>query len=323
MLMLWRRRLLPETEDPSVLWLRPASGFGDHLMLSAVIEGIKAERPELRFRLAVNHPELFAGNPHVEETLRLRLVRRRCPTRLGRYQYLVHRSPEERHLQTQGHLIDDLYRAIGVSLRRRPRDPRIYLTDRELNFRARVLERLPRPIVAVVTHGKARVNLPNKIYPPDQWAELAARLAREYPTVLQLGSREDGPGLSGCHDWRDLGLRRTASVLRRCDLLVCHVGGIMHLARAVGAPTVALYGAAEHPNISGYVENRNLYTPIECGPCWSRDPCSHWSCMRHLTPERVMDEIHVALERGRRGQLAGDGLHIIDGARILEAPTPA
>jgi ADP-heptose:LPS heptosyltransferase len=58
---------------------------------------------------------------------------------------------------------------------------------------------------------------------------------------------------------------------------------------------VILYGAAEHPALSGYPWNRNLYTPIECGPCWMTEPCPHHSCMRRLTPALVLDEVRAVL----------------------------
>jgi heptosyltransferase-2 len=101
--------------------------------------------------------------------------------------------------------------------------------------------------------------------------------------------------MPGALEFRDIGYRKTAGVLRHCDLLVTHVGGIMHLAAALRVPAVVLYGAAEHPAISGYPWNRNVYIPIECGPCWMRDPCSHLSCMRRLTPEMAMAEVRTAV----------------------------
>jgi ADP-heptose:LPS heptosyltransferase len=266
-------------------------------MLSAVIEGLKAARPELRIFLTAPHPEIFLHNPHVEEALLANRLRKRDPDLFNRYLHVRARQPEERYLQVSGHLIDDLYQRVGIPLARRPHQPRIYLTDRELAYRERQLERLPRPRVAIVPHGKGSVRLPNKIYPADQWEVLAGMLVREAGSVLHLGTRKDGPLVPGARDYRDIGYRHTAAVLRRCDLLVTHVGGIMHLGAAVRTPAVVLYGAAEHPAISGYPWNRNLYVPIECGPCWMEEPCSHHSCMRQLTPERVMTEVKAALAR--------------------------
>jgi ADP-heptose:LPS heptosyltransferase len=264
-------------------------------MLSAVIEGIKAERPELRLRVAASHTELFLHNPHVEETLYEGRLKKRDPQLLERYTRTYFRPPQERYLQVSGHLIDDMYARAGVELRERPRQPRIYLTEAELSFRARQIEALPRPRIAIVPFGKSSVRLPNKIYPADQWSELTRLLGTLEGTLLHLGTKKEGPLAPNAVDLRDIGYRNMAGVLKRCDLLITHVSGIMHLAAAVRTPAVVLYGAAEHPAISGYPWNRNLYTPIDCGPCWLEESCSHHSCMRSLTPEVVLGEVRQAL----------------------------
>jgi ADP-heptose:LPS heptosyltransferase len=288
----WQR---PAPDAPNVLRLRPPNGFGDHLMLSAVIEGLKAERPELRIRVAACHPEIFAHNPHVEELLYEGRMKKWRPADLERFERIHFRSPEERYLQISGHLIDDMYQKVGIPLQQRPRQPRIYLTPREERYQAAELDALPRPRIAVVPFGKSTVRLPNKIYPADQWRELTRLLRGLGGSLLHLGSCQEGDLAEGARDFRDIGYRHTAAVLRKSDLLVTHVSGIMHLAAAVRTPAVVLYGAAEHPAISGYPWNRNLYVPIDCGPCWMETPCSHHSCMRQLTPERALAEIEAAL----------------------------
>jgi ADP-heptose:LPS heptosyltransferase len=284
-----------DDDDPRVLRLRPDWGFGDHLMLSAIIEGIAAERPDLRIAVAADRPEIFARNPHVAVLHAVRTLRRRDPVELARYREVTRRPPEARRFQTSGHLLDDMYASIGVALRERPHQPRLYLGWLERHFRARTLRALPRPRIAISAHGVPDVKLPNKIYPPDRWPALATALASLGGSVLQLGSRSEGPLLPHALDWRDLGYRRTAAVLARCDVLVTHVGGLMHLGAAMGVPAVVLYGAAEHPAVSGYPWNRNLYTPIVCGPCWLTTPCGHHSCMRRLAVDVVLAEVRAAL----------------------------
>ena len=57
------------------------------------------------------------------------------------------------------------------------------------------------------------------------------------------------------HHWQGQGLtlcgeltpRQTAGVLRRCDLLVCHDSGPMHLAATQGTRCVALFGNLNKP----------------------------------------------------------------------------
>ncbi|MCC2672624.1 MAG: hypothetical protein K0Q72_5096, partial [Armatimonadetes bacterium] len=230
--MIWPWKA-PLPDAPDVLRLRPPNGFGDHLMLSAVIEGLKAERPELRIRIAANHPELFDHNPRVEEALYEGRLKKRDPARLERYLKVTFRPPQERYLQVTGHLIDDMYRRVGIELKEHPRQPRIYLTERELGFRAPQVERLARPRIAIVPFGKSSVRLPNKIYPADQWTALTRELGKIGGSLVHLGTREEGPLAEGAVDFRDVGYRNMASVLRRCDVVVTHVSGIMHLAAAV------------------------------------------------------------------------------------------
>jgi ADP-heptose:LPS heptosyltransferase len=289
----WRPRARPTHH--AVLRLRPSSGFGDHLMLSAVLEGIRAERPEISVHVAAIHPEIFWHNPHVESVVLLNHLARQGRERLEEYLHVHPRPPEERHAPGVAHLIDDMYRCVGIAVAGRPHQPRIYLTARERRFRRGILEGLARPRIAIVPHGNRRALLPNKLYPAAQWEAVAHRLGDLGGALVQLGTADDGPLLPGAVDMMDIGFRRTAAVLERCDLLVTPVGGIMHLAAAVGTPAVVLYGAAEHPEVSGYPQNRNLYVPIECGPCWMRTPCSHHSCMKRLEPEIVVEEVRAAL----------------------------
>ena len=66
-------------------------------------------------------------------------------------------------------------------------------------------------------------------------------------------------------------------------------GFLMHLARAVNCRSVILYGGRLKPSQIGYVANKNLYSPVECAPCWLRNPCDHnRKCMDMITVEQVL-----------------------------------
>src|SRR5439155_1574269 len=188
------KRLKPAGDDPRVLWLRPEWGYGDHLMLTAILAGLKAEHPTLRIRLAAAHPEIFWHNPHVEEVLSVHRLGRKHPERLARYLEVVRRPPEARYLQVSGHLLDDMYDCIGIPLQERPRQPYIYLTKWELRFRGREVEALPRPRIAIAAHGAPDVKLPNKVYPAPQWLELVPLLA---PLLHASADAAAGPGGGG------------------------------------------------------------------------------------------------------------------------------
>ena len=66
-------------------------------------------------------------------------------------------------------------------------------------------------------------------------------------------------------------------------------GFLMHLARAVNCRSVIIYGGRIKPSQIGYVANKNLYSPVECSPCWLRNPCDHnRKCMDMITVEQVI-----------------------------------
>jgi hypothetical protein len=55
-----------------------------------------------------------------------------------------------------------------------------------------------------------------------------------------------------------------------------------------------IYGGYEHPDCSTYPGNINLYSPVECSPCWLRTPCPVGKkCLHQITP----DQVEAAVDR--------------------------
>ena len=99
-----------------------------------------------------------------------------------------------------------------------------------------------------------------------------------------------------------LSLRESMAVLSHARL---HVGGVsflMHAANGLDVPAVIIYGGRETPANSGYAENENLYTAVECSPCWLHsslgERCMHgMRCMQAITPAHVADAVTRLLAR--------------------------
>jgi ADP-heptose:LPS heptosyltransferase len=108
-----------------------------------------------------------------------------------------------------------------------------------------------RPLVVVHASGGRRV----KQWDPGRWREVAARLQREFgAAVLLTGSAADRPlseevgrGLSG--EIRDLtgrlSLLDTLAVIGAVDLFLSSDTGPMHMAAAVGTPSVSVFGPSD------------------------------------------------------------------------------
>lgn len=138
-----------------------------------------------------------------------------------------------------------------------------------------------------------------KAWPPERYAELCDRLADRLrlrvavfggPGELPLLSRFLGSLRSKPAIWvGKTPLKVLAALIRRCGLFVSHDTGPLHLAYALGTPTVTLFGPT-HPSVSEPQGEHHvsIYKAVECSPCWKRHcPIDH-RCMMRITVEEVL-----------------------------------
>jgi len=133
--------------------------------------------------------------------------------------------------------------------------------------------------------------------PAKRWPyfrELSARL--EAQTVI-LGSgndREAARGIAGRNLVGETSLDEAIALIAGADYVVTNDSGLMHIAAALGRPQVALFGSSSPrhtPPLSSAA--RVLWLAVECSPCFEREcPLGHFRCMREMTVESVLEEIH-------------------------------
>ena len=97
------------------------------------------------------------------------------------------------------------------------------------------------------------------------------------------------------------GLQELGAITQGASFVVCHNGGYMHLASAMGTPVIALFGVV-HPDVWKPLGRRDqvVYQNIECSPCYdhTRKPeCYEGDaeCKRVIE----VDDILKAVERLR------------------------
>jgi lipopolysaccharide heptosyltransferase II len=96
-------------------------------------------------------------------------------------------------------------------------------------------------------------------------------------------------------------LHRAAAVLSRCRVAVTNDSGLMHLAVAVGTPTVTVYGPTSPGSWNpGRAPHRFVQAEgLACLVC-NRDRCPYGhECMEWVSPERVVSETEAVLRTGR------------------------
>lgn len=168
------------------------------------------------------------------------------------------------------------------------------------------LRELPRPWLAL----SAGSRWPTKRWPPEHFAELAARAQAEFGgTVVFLGTSDEAPlnaavraGLSGAS--LDLTgqttLPQLAALLARADGVLANDTGPLHLAVALGRPVAAPYTCTKAALTGPYRQAHHVAeTRVWCAGSYRRR-CGRLECMAELTPGRLWPALREVLEGCRR-----------------------
>ena len=168
----------------------------------------------------------------------------------------------------------------------------------------------------VVIHPTTIPHWQLKRWPPERFATLADELIHhEGIRIIFTGTEMDAPALDliianmkapALNLARKTSLLGLAALLAGCALFVSGDTGPMHLAAAVGAPLVAIFGPTESARSGPYGQAhriRVLQHPIPCRrPCYvSRCPAEH-RCMREISVTEVLWACRELLAVQKKGE---------------------
>lgn len=176
---------------------------------------------------------------------------------------------------------------------------------------------LPRdePLVGVIPGA----NAPARRWPVDRFLQILRRIGERGARLVVLGGPREAGLTSHLVAWgspraTDLGGRTDlvdlAAILSLCDLVITNDTGPMHLAGAVGTPTVSLWGSSDPGEVRqlGAPDVRVTGAALPCAPC-RRNHCrrrgrgtllaeAHEECMRLIDAADVLSAAE-SLMRGR------------------------
>jgi len=156
------------------------------------------------------------------------------------------------------------------------------------------------PGYAVLNIGATK---PANRWPARNWAALAGRLwdRHRMPSVL-TGGREDAPladrvaavaPCSLCNLVGQTAISELVYVLENASVVVTGDTGPMHLAVALKAPVVALFGPSD-PRRTGPFKGRVVRAAADCAPC-NRRTCPDPFCMRQIETGPVLAQVEAIL----------------------------
>jgi ADP-heptose:LPS heptosyltransferase len=162
---------------------------------------------------------------------------------------------------------------------------------------------LPGLLVALHPTGSA----PYKWWPLERYAELGKFIqdryqapiiiisgSRDRPAAEQLAAHLPGPTLVTGGRYP---LLTVAGLLSHCRLLVANDSGPLHMALALGVPTIALLGADHPARIGPYQVNTATYLYAKEGACPEPDcltrRCPDNLCLQAITTEEVITTLQT------------------------------
>ncbi len=264
----------------SVVEIARQSALGDVLMCTPALRELKRRNPKCFVRVYTRFGNALAGLPYVDDVQPFENRPRNHV--LLRYE---HALPPRRHLvhvlaDNLGLTVNDIF-------------PDCLIDDALRNEFAKRYAYLPRP--RVVINRKASKFTRNKDWPDTHWDELT-RMLVNVASVIEIGLAEGQPvdGLGeGYVDLRGkTSYGELCAALSVADLHVGPMSGPVHIAAAFRTPCVVIYGGYEHPDTTHYPGNTDLYSPVECAPCWLPGECPFArKCLSMIAPQQVFEAV--------------------------------
>ena len=226
--------------------------------------------------------------------------------RVGKGWLCTTRVHEQGNKHATAHYLD-LLQAVGIS----GEDPKLELFLAEPEHRDAV-QRLK-------TAGVVDAGLKVGLFPgagwklrewmPERFAAIGDRLVQHFnANVLIFGGQRESElvqTVASLMQTRaipfagNLQIRQLAACIEQCDLFITNDTGPMHIAAAVGTPTVSLFGPGNHIRFQplGTLHQTIRYA-VPCSPCKQfTDKCKDNICMKGIGIDEVWHSISRVLEK--------------------------
>lgn len=158
--------------------------------------------------------------------------------------------------------------------------------------------------VAVMPGGKYS----SRLWPGKYFTELIDRINENFSANIFLIGSESEKKLTDkiknqtkmkpFNTSGDLNIRHLGVLIKQCCLLVTNDTGPMHIADAVGTPTVSIFSAVDIPFLwyPGRDNHIIFYNKVDCSPCFQQK-CDNHICMEEISVESVYKAVEKQLNK--------------------------
>jgi 3-deoxy-D-manno-octulosonic-acid transferase/heptosyltransferase-1 len=149
-----------------------------------------------------------------------------------------------------------------------------------------------------------------KIWSPLKLAKLSDMIIKDFDAqIIFTGGKDDNPSVENIlfsMDHRAVNLagkttlKELAHILSISDLMITMDSGPMHIASAMGTPTVPLFGPTAPWRTGPYCNNAIIIrNQIPCSPCFKRK-CDTMDCMNKISIDDVLGAVQKQFGRMRK-----------------------
>jgi lipopolysaccharide heptosyltransferase II len=199
-------------------------------------------------------------------------------------------------------------------------NPSFYFEPKHLESAYKKLEsrgvKLSNPMIGF--HAGCHVNLVKKRWPLENFARLATELIAKYNAqAVFVGDNSEKGDINNIASMMDhhvanlagiLSLKETAAIVSKMRLFISNDSGPMHIAAGVGTPVIGIFGPTREDKNSPWPRNdvpaMTVREPMACAPCYvsysGNIDCDHMSCLRQLTPEKVLAACEDILNKDQK-----------------------
>jgi ADP-heptose:LPS heptosyltransferase len=251
-----------------------------------------------RFDLAID----FTPDESLRGALLVRRSRARSRAGMrswGRQAFFTLKGPRADRRRHVFDLNCDLVRSLGAAPQ--AARPVLHVTPEEMGDARARLAALGAAAPRVALHPGG--HFPTQRWAPERFAEVISNLTgRAGATCVVLA----GPGeedlveriAAATPDALPVGpltVRGMMAMIAACDLFIGGNSGPLHVAGALGVPTVSVMGPTDPARFTPRgPADRVVRRDLPCSPC-GRGRCWHHTCLRTIEPEEVLAEAEAAL----------------------------
>ncbi|MBN1493690.1 MAG: glycosyltransferase [Candidatus Omnitrophica bacterium] len=158
--------------------------------------------------------------------------------------------------------------------------------------------------------GSGEVQKKIRRWPKERFARLADEIRDRYNATIVLtgGAREQGlvdeiaamMEVTPLKTAGQLSIRLTAALIERCALFIGNDSGLMHIAAAVGTPSVVIWGPTNQAITAPHGEAVTIVRKdLACSPCYKNGKvaCSELHCFTSISVNMVLDAVSRRLKQ--------------------------